>query len=425
MPVVVLLLLVLLLVIDEVGAGEWPNWRGPTFDGASTETGLPERLDESTRRWRQPLPGVGDATPAVWGDQVFVTAIDRETSLFVALALRRDDGQVLWRNEVGVAFNPSHRDDLAAPSPVVDAERVVVLFGSGDLAAFTHQGTLLWRRHLQKDHGRFTNQWVYGSSPLLLDGRLYLQVLQTSPDAVAATPRTGSYVLGIDARTGKDLWKHPRPVPARGESQDSYTTPMPFTNGAITQVLILGGDCLTGHDVETGVERWRFEGWNHTKAKDWRIITSPLVAAGHIILCTARGRRLLALSPDESGGIREAWSSDVLSSDVAAPLYYRGNLYVLNGDERELACFNPADGALRWRGTFTTKAVIRASPTAGDGRLYAVSESGEVVVFASDAFRVLSTSTLPSDHPGRASIALAHGQVFVRTADALHAFAKP
>ena len=420
-----LALLMLLLVVNVADAGEWPNWRGPTFDGASAETALPERLDDTTRRWMQPLPGVGDATPAIWGERVFVTAIDRETSMFVVLALRRSDGEVLWKHEVGIAFNPSHRDDLAAPSPVIDGERVVVLFGSGDLAAFTHDGTRLWQRNLQKDHGKFTNQWVYGSSPLLLDGRLYVQVLQTSPDALAGTPRTGSYVLGIDAASGKDLWKHPRPCPGRGESQDSYTTPLPFTSGADSSVLMLGGDCLTGHHPLTGVEQWRFTGWNTTKAKDWRMITTPVVVGDRIILCTARGRRLLALTPDGMGGMRQAWSSDALSSDVAAPLSYRGNLYVLNGDERELACFNPADGALRWRGDFTTTGVIRASPTAGDGRLYAVSETGEVVVFAADAFRVISTTTLPSEHPGRASIALAHGTVFVRTADALHAFAQP
>lgn len=417
-------LLFLLLVTSLAESGEWPNWRGPTFDGASAETSLPDKLDDTTRRWIQPLPGVGDATPAVWGERIFVTAIDRETSLFVVLALRRTDGHVLWKHDVGVAFNPSHRDDLAAPSPVVDDERVVVLFGSGDLAAYTHEGTRLWQRNLQKDHGKFTNQWVYGSSPLLLGGRLYVQVLQTSPDAIAGTPRTGSYVLGIDAATGKDLWKHPRPCPGRGESQDSYTTPLPFARGNDTSILVLGGDCLTGHHPLTGVEQWRFEGWNTTKAKDWRMITSPVVTDGRIVLCTARGRRLLALIPDGTG-MREAWSSDVLSSDVAVPLSYRGNLYVLNGDERELACFNPADGALRWRGRFTTSGVIRASPTAGDGRLYAVSESGEVVVFAADAFRVISTTTLPSDAPGRASIALAHGHVFVRTANALHAFARP
>ena len=99
-------LILLLLVVNVADAGEWPNWRGPTFDGASAETSLPERLDDTTRRWVQPLPGVGDATPAVWGERVFVTAIDRETSLFVVLALRRSDGLVLWKHEVGIAFNP-------------------------------------------------------------------------------------------------------------------------------------------------------------------------------------------------------------------------------------------------------------------------------------------------------------------------------
>ena len=416
--------LLLMLCATVLTAGEWPGWRGPSHNGASEEASLPEVLDDHSRRWTRSLNGIGAATPAVWGERLFVTAIDRDSSLFVVTALNRTNGDLLWRHEVGVAFNPSHRDDLAAPSPVVDSERVVVLFGNGDLAAFRHDGHLLWKRNLQKDHGKFTNQWVHGSSPLLLDGRLYVQVLQTSPDALAGTLRTGSYVLGVDAATGTDLWRHPRPCPARGESQDSYTTPLPFTHDGLLSVLVLGGDCLTGHDPLTGVEQWRVASWNTTGAKDWRMITSPTVMDGRVVLCTARGKRLLALTPTAKG-MDEAWQSTELSSDVAVPLFYRGKLYVLNGDERELACFDPQSGALHWRGRYESTGVIRGSPVAGDGRIYALSETGEVLVFATDRFAVLSRASLTDDQPSRASIALAHGHVFVRTSGAVHAFARP
>jgi outer membrane protein assembly factor BamB len=425
MPTSLFLVLVLLIARSALGAADWSQWRGPLATGATDEVGLPERCDDGTRCWNLALPGIGAGTPAVWGGQVFVTAIDRETSLFVVLAIDRMSGAVSWKAEVAIAFHPQHRDDLAAASPVCDAENVYVAFGSGDLAAYSHAGELRWKRNLQKDHGRFTNQWVHGSTPLLHGGLLVVQVLQTNPDSLAPTPRTTSYVLGIDPATGKDRWKRARPVTARGESQDAYTSPVPYDHDGKPGFIVLGGDALTGHDLADGRELWRHTGWNERGAKDWRMITTPVVAGRHIVLCTARGKRLRAVVPQDDGTMSVAWEHELLSSDVATPLLYRERLYVLNGDERELACFDPTSGELQWRGEFESTGVIRASPTAGDGRIYAVSEAGEVLVFASDAFRLISRSDLGSDGPTRASIALAHRMAFIRTADRLHAFATP
>lgn len=416
-------LLLLLIAWSPLTTADWPQWRGPTSSGATDEHGLPEHCDDRTRRWSIALPGIGAGTPAVWGDQVFVTAIDPETSLFTALAFARTTGALRWRADVAIAFHPQHRDDLAAASPICDAQNVYVAFGSGDLAAFSHSGELRWKRNLQKDHGKFTNQWVHGSTPLLHGGVLVVQVLQTNPDAVAPTPRTGSYVLGIDPVSGKDQWKHPRPTTARGESQDAYTSPIPYDHDGSPGFIVLGGDCLTGHDLASGAERWRVDGWNERRAKDWRMITTPVVAGSTIVLCTARGKRLRGVTPQTTGGMGVAWDHDLLSSDVASPLVYRERLYVLNGDERELACFDPPTGALIWRGAYESTGVVRGSPTAADGKLYAVSETGEVLVFASDAFRLISRSDLGSEGPTRASIAVAHGMLFVRTGERLHAFA--
>lgn len=425
MPIRPSALVILLFATEMLGAVDWPQWRGPTGDGSTADQGLPERCDDSTRRWNALLPGIGAGTPAVWGTRVFVTAIDRETSMSTALACDRVSGRELWRREVAIAFHPQHREDLAAASPVCDADHVYVTFGSGDLAAYTHDGELRWKRNLQKDHGKFTNQWVHGSTPLLHGGLLVVQVLQTNPDAVAPTPRTGSYLLGIGASDGKDRWKVPRPTTARGESQDAYTSPVAFDHAGVPGFLVLGGDCLTAHALADGAERWRHAGWNERGAKDWRMITTPVVAGRHIVLCTARGKRLRAVAPQDDGTVSVAWDHDLLSSDVASPVAYEGRLYVLNGDERELACFDPATGALHWRGKYESTGVVRGSPTVADGRIYAVSEAGEVLVFASDVFRLISRGTLGSDGPTRASIAVAHGMVFVRTADRLHAFGGP
>lgn len=406
-------------------ASDWPQWRGPLFTGASDEGDLPEHLDEQSRRWRAPLPGLGASTPVVWGDQVFVSALDRETGDLVALAFNRHDGALRWRQVAGIGFHPQHRDDLVAPSAVCDGAVVVFTFGTGDLLACAHDGTVRWRRNLQKEHGKFTNQWIYGSTPLLLDGLLHVQVLQTTPDALADTPRTKSYVLGLDAVSGEQRWKHPRPSTARGESHDAYTSPLPAGRGEARVVLVYGGDRLTAHDPLSGVERWRHPVANPNRANNWRTIASPVVMGEQVLLCTARGTRLAAVPLAGSAAWNPRWDQDHISSDVAIPAYAAGQLFVLQGDRRQLACVEADTGAIRWQGEFACDAVIRASPTLADGRLYCLSEAGEVLVFAADAFRLLSRQMLGSDGPSRASIAVAHGQVFVRTNDALYAFARP
>lgn len=426
-PVPIIRVLIALLTIASLTAADWPHWRGPAYDGSSDAVELPERLDDSTRLWSVTLPGFGASTPVVWGERIFLSTLDPDSGDLLALCLRRSDGAILWRNTVGVGFHPQHREDLVGPSATCDGERVVFTFGTGDLAAYAHDGAVMWQRNLQKDFGKFSNQWIYASSPLLLNGRLHIQVLQTNPDAKAPTAQTTSYVLGVNAATGKDLWKHPRPTTARGESQDAYTSPIPVLVDGRQQILIFGGDCLTSHDADSGTELWRFGGWNPTKNSTWRMIPSPVVMGERIVICTARGNRLVAVKSNGAGDIsatHQLWDTDAISTDIAIPLAYRGKLFVLHGDKKILARLDPATGAIEWQGEIDSRTVLRGSPTAADGKIYLLNESGDVWVMASDNFRVLSRSALGGEGVSRASIALADHLVLVRAGDHLHAFGK-
>jgi len=128
-------------------------------------------------------------------------------------------------------------------------------------------GKPIWSRNLQKDHGSFNIQWIYGSSPLLYKGKLYVQVLQRErpyndtalPGAAPYDGPAPSYLLAIDPATGKDLWKHIRKDEAVDETKESYGTPIPHTTaGGREEILLTGGDAVTAHDPATGAEIWRF-----------------------------------------------------------------------------------------------------------------------------------------------------------------------
>jgi outer membrane protein assembly factor BamB len=349
------------------------------------------------------------------------------------MCLDRKDGRVLWRKEVGQGNFTNNRNNMASPSPLTDGKTVWYYYGNGDLAAFDVDGNPLWSRNIQKDHGDFYYQWTYGSSPLLYDGRLYIQVLHRDVPAHGPAPAGGekaaSYLLAIDPQTGKDLWKHVRPEQANAESKESYGTPIPFDGSNRKEVVLIGGDVVTGHDAATGKELWRAGDWNPDKIGHWRVVPSVLTAEGLAIACAPKGGPVTAIKAGGNGEITDthvAWKTKDFSSDVCVPLYYKGNLYVLDGDgPKKLYCVDLKTGKVKWQGTIGGGDVFRTSPTGADNKLYFMNERGGVWVVSADEFKVLYKGDLGgAEWPTRSSIAVADGDVLVRTSDTLYCFRK-
>ncbi|HSU65401.1 MAG TPA: PQQ-binding-like beta-propeller repeat protein, partial [Tepidisphaeraceae bacterium] len=314
-----------------------------------------------------------------------------------------------------------------SPSAVTDGKLVWFYFGTGDLVACDLDGNVKWSRNIQKDYGPFNIQWIYASSPLLYQGRLYIQVLQRDvpPKGPASGPPADSYLLAMDAATGKDLWRHIRPNAAVEESKESYGTPIPYTDNGHTEILLVGGDCMTAHDPDTGKEVWRCGGWNPQKIGHWRIVSSPVAVDGLVITCPPKGGAIFAIKDGGNGDVTQtnvAWKNPDLSSDAAVPLVYKDHLYVLNGDKKkELFCVEPKTGKILWTNTLGGKSVFRASPTGADGKIYCLNEAGQVFVLSADEPKVLSTAELGGT-ANHATVAVADGEVFVRAGDKLYAF---
>ena len=160
-------------------ADNWPQWRGPNFNGSITEKNLPAEFSKSNNvAWRAPLPGPAGSTPVIFGDRVFVNSIDAAKKSRVALCLDRKTGAVLWQQDVGPGITQDDKSNFASPSPVTDGRLVYFYYGNGELVCFDMKGAKVWSRSIQKDHGAFAYQWTYSASPLLHGGKLYLQVLQ-------------------------------------------------------------------------------------------------------------------------------------------------------------------------------------------------------------------------------------------------------
>ena len=253
-----------------ISADNWPQWRGPQLNGLSGETNLPVNWSKTENiTWKLPVPERSGATPIVWGDHIFLNT--GEGAALSLWSVNRNTGAVQWKRPLGGGNVRMRKQQMSSPSPVTDGTTVWVMTGTGLLRAFDFAGKELWLRDIQKDYGRFGIQWGYASSPLLHEDSLYVQVLH------GMHTDDPSYVLRIDKASGKTIWRVERPTNARQESPDAYTTPALLRYKGVTEIVISGGDVVTGHDLASGKELWRANGLNPTNNGSYRVVASPLV----------------------------------------------------------------------------------------------------------------------------------------------------
>ena len=396
------------------GAADWPQWRGPELRGTSPERGLPVKWSETENvAFRVALPSFGASTPIVAADRIFLNVAEGDTvSLW---ALDRKSGAVSWKKPLGSNVGHAHRKhNMGTPSPIVDGRRVYALTGAGILKGFDLDGRELWARDIQKEYGAFGLNWGYGSSPLLLDGTLYVPVLH------GMKTDDPSYLLGVEGATGKTLFRVERPTDARSESPDAYTTPVVLRKGNAVEIVVTGGDVVTGHDPKTGKELWRANGLNPTKDPYYRIVASP-VASGDIVIAPTRVRPMLALRGFGRGDVTQSallWSFDQ-GPDVPTPATDGTLLYVVN-DKGLLWCLDLVSGKVHYGPQRLRVGTYSASPLIADGKVYIISEDGLTsVVKAGTTFELLAENAL--DDFTLASPAASNGQLFLRTKGFLYA----
>lgn len=440
------ILLAGVLCASLVHAAHWPQWRGPNFDGSTTEAGLPVQFSTTENVvWTAPLPGPSGATPVVFGDYVFVSSIDQGKKSRVAIALDRKTGKQRWLHEMGPGALQDDRSNFSSPSPVTDGKNVWFFYGNGDLACFDMDGKQIWMRNIQKDYGKFAFLWTFSSTPLLHEGKLYLQVLQrdtpvSRSDPLGSNPTDkpiDSFLLALDPATGKELFKVNRPSDARVESREAFSTPIPATHDGRKEIIVVGGDCITGHDPANGKELWRWGTWNPQKITHWRLVPSPVVGNGVALACGPKNAPVYAVKLGLNGKLDDSaikWQSTErdVTSDVPTPLFYKGKFYILNGGKRKLLCVEPSDGKVIWSGDLVAgsgaRTVFEASPTAADDKIYVMDHKGHVFVAAANApeFKLLSSAPMgdPGDNNLRSSIPISQGQLFIRTGSKLYCIGK-
>lgn len=405
-----------LLVSLPTSAQNWPQWRGPALNGVSNERNLPWRWStEENVSWKLALPSWSGSTPVIWRDRIFLNVAEGD-DLYL-WCVDRAKATVVWKKQLGSGNVKLRKQNMSSPSPATDGEAVYVLTGTGILKGFDFSGKELWARDIQKDYGEFGLNWGYASSPLLFEDALYVQVLHGMKTDAA------SYLLRIDKKTGKTAWRVERPTKAERESPDSYATPGLLRQGKATEIVVSGGDCVTGHDPVTGKELWRANGLNPDNDPWHRTVGSPVIF-DDIIYAPSKFKPLLAL---RAGGRGDVTTSHLLWStsngpDVPTPVTDGKYFYIVN-DRGIMWCLDARTGAEIYGQQRIKPGSYSASPVLADGKIYVTNEDGlTTVVKAGPKFEVLAENAL-NDYC-LSSPAISDGQIFIRTAQHLYCIGK-
>ena len=420
----------------DVCADNWPQFRGPNANGSTAEQDLPSEWTTTENVvWSTPMPGPSAATPVVWNDHVFISSSNTSEETIEAIAIDRKSGKELWKHTVAKGVRRDSRSNYAAPTPATDGNVVVFFYGSGHLVAYDFDGKELWQRNIQDEYGTFAFMWTFSTSPLLHDGKLYMQVLQRDVPVSGrgfADKMNESYLLALDPQTGKEIWRHVRDSDAKAESRESFASPIPYNVNGRDELLVVGGDDITGHDPETGKELWRWGTWNPERIGHWRHVPSAVASETTVLVCAPKRDPIYAVKTGKSGTLTDddlRWVSrekKVLSSDVPTPAYADGDFFILSDVRKSLSRVVPETGEIKWTMRTPGEAKYEASPLVADGKVYLMNFSAEVTVVDAESGKVINTIKMDvaKDDAVRASIIAAHGQLFVRTTDKLYCIAK-
>ena len=405
----------------------WSGWRGPEGTGVSSETNLPLEWSGSKNiKWKTPIPGRGHSSPIVWDNRIFLTtdiegdivpgakAVEHQDSgkpfkhpdsvggdrkhTFKVISIDRGTGKVLWERTAyeGTVYDDRHRkNSYASPTPVTDGQYVFAYFGSEGLYCYDYSGKLVW----QATPGKIATFGMGpGTSPVLFDNTVILQCDEDNGEK--------SFIVALDKKTGKEVWKTPRKV------QASWSTPLIVRTAQRDELITSGNELIISYDPRTGKELWR------TKGHQSNAIATPVAGNGMVFVYAGFPVKktfgiVLGGSGDLTGTKNIAWQYDKGTAYVPSSILYGEYLYLMS-DRGIITCLDAKSGKIVYEGgRIPIPATFTASPVAFDGKILITSEDGDTfVIKAGPKHEVIATNSIAE--PVYASPAVSDGMIFIR-----------
>ena len=404
------MLLITLFCVSSGVAAHWPQFRGPHSNQLCDDLPLPQAWGQDHHiQWKVPIPGRALSSPVVWGDKIFLTnAVDEvleasgssdrmaksgsrikpaNVHRWEVYCLDKVSGKILWTS-VATRGKPTmiiHTDNsFASETPVTDGERVYAFFGNKGLYCYDFMGKRLW----QKDLGVYPMErdWGTGSSPIIHQGVLYLQLDNEKQ----------SFLVALEAKGGNELWRLPRP------DKSNWGTPIIWLNSKRAE-LVTGGKILRSYDPVTREVLWELN------VGGGRCVASP-TAAGDLLYFGTENRSgnggiLFAVKAGASGDITPQegaatsagvlWSQPDAGLAFASPLVYQNHVYILERNRGGINCFHARSGEPIYSERLPGVRFLWASPWASQGKIFCLDDRGTThVLQAGSVFKRLGQNKL-------------------------------
>ncbi len=445
----------------------WPQFRGEGGLGIGTGKPPVEFGEGKKVKWAAEVPH-GHSSPCIWGDKIFLTGLD--SGKLVTFCVNRKDGHELWRVAAPAEkIETTHRiGSPASSTPCTDGERAYVYFGSFGVLAYDLNGREIWKKALPPPMVEFGT----GASPLLAGGRVIIVCDQD----------VGSYLLGLDAKTGAEAWRTDRP-----EFRRSFSSPFLWRHDGMEEIVVAGSLWVRGYEVKDGHQRWSSRGMARVSnatpvAADGLLLVSSWNGGGgesdHIVMVpfeeflatndankdgvltidefpkgplrdrfsqidvnkdgkvtrdeyehmrsmfAAAANQLFIIKPNGYGDITEThtlWKVSKHLPYVSSPLCYNGRVFAIKNGGLA-SCYDLRSGKTFYQAErMNAPGDYYSSAVAADGRIYVASQRGTVVVMdAGESFHILARNDLHA--PIFATPAIVDGVIYLRTDKHLFAF---
>jgi outer membrane protein assembly factor BamB len=337
----------LILFVQPLTADNWPAWRGPTGNGLGEPGNYSWKFSPSENvRWKVQLPGKGSSTPAIWGNSIFLTApLDGKDGI---ICYDRA-GKKKWHQSFSDERPGKHRNGSGSnPSPVTDGEQVFVYYKTGTLAAIGVKGEVNWQRNLQEDFGSDSLWWDLGTSPVLA-GDLVIVAVMHEYEGGDPEKSMDSYLAAFSKKDGKLAWRANRTYKVTKETGQSYTTPLVTGTKGTESIITFGSDHLTAHRASDGKLLWDCGGYNPENKEYWRVIASPSISEGVVVVPYGRKGYFAGVKASGSGDVtatNRLWEHKI-GADVPSPIAVNGKAYLIT-DRGQIFCYNIKNGKELW-----------------------------------------------------------------------------
>ncbi len=383
-------------------AADWPQWRGPQFNGHASGPELPTHWSDESVVWRTPLSGIGQSTPIVSNGAIFLTSSDTDGHRRYVVCLDRQSGATRWTRTIKCEQpNVKHNmNSFASASCVTDGKHVAAFFGRGGIHCFDHEGKLQWSRD---DLGSFAGPWGTAASPAMV-GNLVIQNCDADEDA---------YLVALDKASGETVWRTPR------DNYRGWSTPFLLRTKARDELVLNGHRGVRAYDPDTGKELWFCQGFNG------RGSPTPVFVEGkkQLVVINGLSGDIYAVRPGGNGNVTEThmvWHTRRSGRDLPSPIVVDRFLFTI-GLRGFAMCYDIDTGEELWKerlgGIFT------ASPIASGGRVFVPNDDGVMFVIQPDTkLNIVAKNRLNSADGElfRASITPHDGQMLIRSNTALY-----